>query len=75
MNRKQPRQRKPRERERPQEPYGELMTPLQVAQYFGVRLWRVRKWERRRYLTPVVVLGERRYMTMEVEHLAAMYER
>lgn len=73
MNRRQPRQSKPREE--PQEPTGELMTPEQVARYFGVKLRRVRGWERRRYLTPVVVLGERRYMTMEVEHLAAMYGR
>ncbi|MFM9643156.1 MerR family transcriptional regulator [Streptomyces turgidiscabies] len=76
MNRRQPRQRKPREpREAPQEPTGELMTPLEVAQYFGVKLRRVRGWERRRYLTPVVRRGERVYMRIEVEHLAAMYGR
>lgn len=75
MNRRTPKTRKPREREAPQEPTGELMTPEQVARYFGVKPRRVRGWERRRYLTPVVVMGERRYMTMEVEHLAAMYAR
>lgn len=76
MKRKQQRPRKPREeRHAPPEPTGELMTPFEVAQYMGVRMWRVRRWERERYLTPVVRRGERVYIRMEVEHLAAMYGR
>ncbi|WP_443073110.1 MerR family transcriptional regulator [Streptomyces sp. NBC_01451] len=52
------------------------MTPIQVAQYFGVRMRRVHYWERRRFLTPVrTARGERVYMTMEVEHLAGMHGR
>uniref|UniRef100_UPI0040400095 MerR family transcriptional regulator n=1 Tax=Streptomyces sp. SS7 TaxID=3108485 RepID=UPI0040400095 len=77
---KQRKQTRPRQRRQDQDQAqpdtpGELMTPLEVAQYFGVRLRRVRNWERRRYLTPVVRRGERVYMTIEVEHLAAMYGR
>lgn len=77
---KERKQTRPRQRKNGQAPgvtesNPELMTPVQVAQFLGVRLKRVRNWERRRYLTPVVVLGERRYMTIEVEHLAAMYGR
>ncbi|MEU4150851.1 helix-turn-helix domain-containing protein [Streptomyces sp. NPDC026659] len=76
MTRRQPRQRKPREeREAPPQPTGELMTVEEVARYLGVKVRRVHGWRRRRYLTPVLVLGEIRYMTIEVEHLAAMYGR
>jgi hypothetical protein len=73
---KEPRQRKQDQAEPVQSPDPELMTPLQVARYFNVKVKRVRNWERKRYLTPVVNgKGERVYMTLEVEHLAAMYGR
>lgn len=77
MKRTQPRNRKPRvERAAPPDLSGDLMTPIQVAQYFGVRMRRVHYWERRRFLTPVrTARGERVYMTMEVEHLAGMHGR
>ncbi|WP_372440868.1 MerR family transcriptional regulator [Actinacidiphila acididurans] len=50
------------------------MTREQVAAYFGVRPGRVRRWELRGVLTPVqTAAGERRYMTEEVQALAALY--
>ncbi|MBM9504542.1 MerR family transcriptional regulator [Streptomyces sp. KK5PA1] len=60
-------------RVRPVEP-PDLMTREQVAAYFGVRPGRVRRWELRGVLTPVqTAAGERRYMTEEVQALAALY--
>lgn len=53
-----------------------LMSPEQVARYFGVRITRVRRWERRGILTPVQTMrGERRYMTQEIEALARLYDQ
>jgi DNA-binding transcriptional MerR regulator len=52
------------------------MSPLDVARYFGVRIARVRRWEKRGVLTPVqTARGERRYMTDEVEALARLHDR
>ncbi|MEV1049649.1 MerR family transcriptional regulator [Streptomyces sp. NPDC049887] len=64
---------KRKQRKQEQEPLGELMTVEEVARYFGVKPRRVRGWEKRRVLTPVLRRGERVYMTVEVEHLAALY--
>lgn len=66
MNHKQP------QREQAQQPIGDLLTADEVAARLNAKPRRVRSWERRGFLTAIrTARGERRYLTAEVEQLAA----
>lgn len=66
MNHKQP------QREQAQQPIGDLLTADEVAARLKVKPRRVRNWERRGFLTGVrTASGEPRYITAEVQQLAA----
>ncbi|MBW8087774.1 MerR family transcriptional regulator [Streptomyces hygroscopicus subsp. hygroscopicus] len=50
----------------------DLLTADEVAARLNVKLRRVRGWERRGFLTAIrTARGERRYLTAEVDQLAA----